>query len=77
MPAGLREIREVRARYLGDRGTQKYLDEREILHEIRYAHDLMTRRRWRIVDVSYKAIEEVAKEVSMLCGLHLRYPTTV
>jgi hypothetical protein len=38
------------------------------------ANELMARHRWRTVDVSCKAIEEVAKEMAGLRGCRLRIP---
>jgi len=70
----LKTLREARARYIGTQATGRYVDEGAILEEIRYANKLMTRFKWRTVDVSYKAIEEVAKEVAMLRGINLRFP---
>ncbi len=68
------EGREVRARSLGGQAVSGYLDDEEIVREIRYANELMARRRWRSVEVSYKAIEEIAKEVAELRGFQLRIP---
>ncbi|MHC5008331.1 MAG: pyruvate, water dikinase regulatory protein [Planctomycetota bacterium] len=70
----LKTVREVRARSLGGRAMDAYLDDEEIVREIRHANDLMTRHRWRSVDVSYKAIEEIVKEVAELRGFRLRIP---
>jgi regulator of PEP synthase PpsR (kinase-PPPase family) len=70
----LKTVREVRARSLGGRAVSAYLDDEEIVREIRHANELMTRQRWRSVDVSYKAIEEIAKEVAELRGFRLRIP---
>ncbi|MHC4415602.1 MAG: pyruvate, water dikinase regulatory protein [Planctomycetota bacterium] len=70
----LKTVREVRARYLGARAVSAYLKDVEIIREIRYVNELMARHRWRSVDVSYKAIEEVAKEVAEMRGFRLRIP---
>ncbi|MHC4218142.1 MAG: pyruvate, water dikinase regulatory protein [Planctomycetota bacterium] len=70
----LKTVREVRARGLGARAVEGYLSDDEIIREIRYANELMARQRWRSVEVSYKAIEEIAKEVAELRGVRLRYP---
>ena len=45
-----------------------YVDSREIANELRYANGLMEQRGWRSVDVSFKAVEEVAREVLRLIG---------
>ncbi|MHC4080264.1 MAG: pyruvate, water dikinase regulatory protein [Planctomycetota bacterium] len=70
----LKTVREVRARSLGGQAVRGYLDDDEIVREIRHANELMAKRRWRSVDVSYKAIEEIAKEVAELRGIRLRIP---
>jgi regulator of PEP synthase PpsR (kinase-PPPase family) len=70
----LKTVREVRARSLGARAVAGYLKDEEIVREIRNANELMARHRWRTVDVSYKAIEEVAKEVAGHRGFRLRIP---
>jgi regulator of PEP synthase PpsR (kinase-PPPase family) len=70
----LKTVREVRARGLGRHAVRGYLEDEEIVREIRHANELMTRQRWRSVDVSYKAIEEIAKEVAELRGFRLRLP---
>jgi regulator of PEP synthase PpsR (kinase-PPPase family) len=70
----LKTVREVRARSHRKEAMAGYLDDQQIVREIRYANDLMVRHRWKRVDVSYKAIEEIAKEVAELRGLRLRIP---
>jgi regulator of PEP synthase PpsR (kinase-PPPase family) len=70
----LKTIREVRARALGRHVQDSYASEREIVREIRYANEMIARQKWRSVDVSYKAIEEVAKQVAEMRGLPLRTP---
>jgi len=70
----LKTIREVRARALGRHVQDSYANEKDIVREIRYANELIARNKWRSVDVSYKAIEEVAKQVAELRGLRLKMP---
>ena len=70
----LKTVREVRARGLGAHAVGGYVADKEIVRELRYANELMASRRWRIVDVSYKAIEEIAKEVAGLRGFRIRVP---
>jgi regulator of PEP synthase PpsR (kinase-PPPase family) len=70
----LKTLREARAPYIGGHETERYVDEEAIREEIHYANQLMMRHNWRTVDVSYKAIEEVAKEVAALRGIRLRFP---
>ena len=70
----LRTLREARARYISTRATAQYVDDEAIREDILYANKIMLRFKWRTVDVSYKAIEEVAKEVAALRGINLRFP---
>jgi regulator of PEP synthase PpsR (kinase-PPPase family) len=70
----LKTLREARAPYIGVGVTGRYVDEEAIREEIRYANRVIARFKWRTVDVSYKAIEEVAKEVATLRGIKLRFP---
>jgi regulator of PEP synthase PpsR (kinase-PPPase family) len=65
----LQRVREARARTMGSRYLDSYLSKEEIVNEIRYASALMTNQGWRSVDVSYRAIEEIGKEVIRLRGL--------
>ena len=57
----LKSVRTARSRTVGR--NPKYADLEAIASELRFAHDLMLKHRWRCIDVSYKAVEEVAKEV--------------
>jgi regulator of PEP synthase PpsR (kinase-PPPase family) len=59
----LKSVREARVLSLGDASLDDYVDKRTMAQEIRYANELMARHDWRTIDVSYLAIEEVAKEV--------------
>ena len=56
-------VREARAEGLGMRGGEDYLDRRAVAQEVIWADRIMEARGWRSVDVSYLAIEEIAKEV--------------
>lgn len=64
----LRTVREARAENFAAHGMDEYLDKRQIAMEVREAHRLMERQGWRTVDVSYKAIEEIARQVMRLLG---------
>lgn len=55
-------VRRARARRLAA-DLQGYVDETEIKSELTQARHFMSKRGWRSVDVSYKAVEEVASEV--------------
>jgi regulator of PEP synthase PpsR (kinase-PPPase family) len=65
-PHRLRSIREARMRGWGMDLHDDYGSRGNIAKELRAANKLMTRHGWRCVDVSYKAIEEVAREVIKL-----------
>ncbi len=65
----LMTVREARTRHLGSVGTAQYVDKREVAKEVLEAHQLMRRSGWRSFDVSYMAVEEIAREVLRLRGL--------
>lgn len=62
-------LREARAANLGSRHMAGYVDRRQVAAEVLYANDLMARFGWRTLNVSYMAIEEIAREVLRLTGL--------
>jgi hypothetical protein len=64
----LQSTRQARLRSMRMGELDSYVDTREIAKELRYANGLMEQHGWRSVDVSFKAIEEVAKEVLRLIG---------
>ena len=64
----LMAVREARTRYLGPVGTAAYVDKRKIAQEVRRAHAIMQHQNWRSIDVSYMAVEEIAREVLRLLG---------
>lgn len=61
-PHRLRMLREVRLAAMNSEAAN-YVDEAAIQSELRYAQRLMTRYGWRSIDVSYKAVEEVAVDL--------------
>jgi len=65
-PHRLATLREERIRSWGMRLHDEYGEKRQIAQELRAANALMERHGWRRVDTSYKAIEEVAREVLSL-----------
>ena len=69
----LRAIREARADTMGVL-PGGYADAAAISRENRFALALAERQGWSIVDTSYRAIEEVAKEVIRVCGLTAKRP---
>ena len=71
-PARLLSVREARASHLHLPETDPYIDPRSVAREVLDADSLMDRRRWRSIDVSYLAIEEIAREVMSLRGFKRR-----
>ncbi len=67
-PHRLQSVREARLRGWGMQLDEGYGDRREIARELRAANEQMQRYGWRCIDVSYKGIEEVAREVVRLLG---------
>ena len=65
----LMTVREARAANMRLGHADKYTDKREIAQEVLAANRIMDEHGWRSIDVSYKAIEEIAKEVMSMCGL--------
>jgi regulator of PEP synthase PpsR (kinase-PPPase family) len=65
----LMTVREARAANMRLGHTDKYTDKREIAQEVLTANRIMDEHGWSSIDVSYKAIEEIAKEVMSMCGL--------
>ncbi|MBN2318066.1 MAG: kinase/pyrophosphorylase [Acidobacteria bacterium] len=62
-------VREARMPDLGLDVDQDYADQRAVAAEVNYVNRLMDKRKWNTVDVSYLAVEEIARQV-----LHLRWP---
>ena len=65
-PHRLKTIREARLRGWQMDISADYAAPTEIARELRAASDQMAKHGWRSIDVSYKAIEEVAREVRRL-----------
>jgi regulator of PEP synthase PpsR (kinase-PPPase family) len=65
----LMTVREARATNMRLGHADRYTDKREIAQEVLAANRIMDEHKWRSIDVSYKAIEEIAKEVMSMCGL--------
>jgi regulator of PEP synthase PpsR (kinase-PPPase family) len=64
----LRSVREVRIGTMGEGPFGEYGDRRAITAELSGANEIMKAHGWRSIDVSYKSVEEVAKEVLALIG---------
>jgi hypothetical protein len=67
----LRTVREARLRDLSSStaGGNAYLDQRAVAREVLEANLLMDRQGWRGFDVSYMAVEEIAREVRRARGI--------
>jgi regulator of PEP synthase PpsR (kinase-PPPase family) len=65
----LRTVREVRAMNIRMADTDPYVDKRAIAREVREANRVMDEHGWRSIDVSYMAVEEIAREVVKLRNL--------
>jgi len=65
-PRRLRAIREARLHSWGADIDDSYADRIEVVRELRAVSEMFTEHGWRIIDVSYKAIEEIASEVLQL-----------
>ena len=62
-------VRGARAANLGAAHTGYYVGKKEVMNEVIHATQLMKAHGWRSIDVSYMAIEEVAREVRRMRGL--------
>jgi regulator of PEP synthase PpsR (kinase-PPPase family) len=62
-PNRLQRIREVRRHLIGGKALDYYVDRQAILQELRHAESVFRKHLWRSVDVSYMAVEEVARQV--------------
>jgi regulator of PEP synthase PpsR (kinase-PPPase family) len=62
-PQRLQMVRQARLANIGVRESAEYADAEAILSELRMTQILMSQHHWRRIDVSFKAIEEVAREV--------------
>ncbi|MFH1749172.1 MAG: pyruvate, water dikinase regulatory protein [Planctomycetota bacterium] len=65
-PHRLLTVRETRLRGWGMGLDEEYASKATIARELRAANEQMVKYGWRRIDVSYKAIEEIAREVRQL-----------
>ena len=65
-PTRLLFVREVRASAWNLGKNIDYLDPPQVKREVREAQSLMQKQRWRIIDASYMAVEEIARDVIRL-----------
>jgi hypothetical protein len=68
-PSRLIALREARAKHFGLDAGNAYTDAEKVRQEVRDAHRLCLLHDWRTIDVSYMAVEEIAREVVHLRGL--------
>ncbi|HEB61340.1 MAG TPA: kinase/pyrophosphorylase [Phycisphaeraceae bacterium] len=61
----LQAIRQARVQSLGAVSLDQYDDRREVARELRAGNAIMAKYNWHSIDVSFKATEEVAREVVM------------
>jgi [pyruvate, water dikinase]-phosphate phosphotransferase / [pyruvate, water dikinase] kinase len=69
-PEALLKIREERLRKLGVKKKTSYVDGKSVQTELAEARKLFQRQGWRTIDVSGKAVEEVATEIMTYMGVH-------
>ena len=62
----LQHVREARLHNLNVEQFEDYVGRQAIIRELRGAQEFMARCGWRTIDASYKAIEEVAREVMQM-----------
>jgi regulator of PEP synthase PpsR (kinase-PPPase family) len=65
-PYRLQSVREARLHGWGDETAHEYAERRAIAAELRAANEQMAKHGWRCIDTSYKAVEEIAREVIQL-----------
>lgn len=74
-PDVLAHVREERLPFLardaaGQADLQQYYDLREVRAEVKFCRDLYNRHDWPIIEVTRRAIEEIAQEVIDYVGAH-------
>jgi regulator of PEP synthase PpsR (kinase-PPPase family) len=70
----LLRVREGRVPGLGVGDEKDYVNRRAVADEVNNANRLMEKQRWQSIDVSYLAIEEIAREIMQLCNPRIRRP---
>jgi [pyruvate, water dikinase]-phosphate phosphotransferase / [pyruvate, water dikinase] kinase len=65
----LQSVREARLHSWGMHLGEAYTDRMAIIQELRGVNAIMAKYNWATIDVSYKAIEEVAREIRVLLGI--------
>ena len=67
-PARLQALREVRREMWGGTEMDSYVGRQEVRNEVTFALSLMKKHGWSSIDVSYMAVEEVARRVRGMIG---------
>jgi regulator of PEP synthase PpsR (kinase-PPPase family) len=62
----LMAIRRARLARMGASNLDMYVDAEAVMYELRTAHERMADHRWRRLDVSHMAVEEIAHDVQRL-----------
>ncbi len=65
-PHRLRSVREARLRSWGMDLSDDYADRMQVARELRAVSKMTTKHGWVLIDVSYRAVEEIAREVLRL-----------
>jgi [pyruvate, water dikinase]-phosphate phosphotransferase / [pyruvate, water dikinase] kinase len=73
-PERLAVIRQARLQHLGVERGSAYADPTRIREELRYCLNLCRAYRWPVIDVTGKAVEEMANEVTNLVMPHVPGP---
>ena len=68
-PNRLMSIRAARQQAMGHGPLESYAGRREIHEDLRFAMELVKKNGWRSIDVSYMAVEEVARQVRNMIGM--------
>jgi len=67
-PHRLHSVRQARRSAMGTAALDQYADPREVGRELSGAQEQMNAHGWRCIDVSYMAVEEVARSVMRMIG---------
>ncbi|MEM7774804.1 MAG: pyruvate, water dikinase regulatory protein [Pseudomonadota bacterium] len=65
-PDRIAAIRRNRARLLGDRNLEDYVDEAQIAQEIVHSRKICARKKWPVIDVTRRSVEETAATILKL-----------
>lgn len=60
-------LRETRAQNVGISKADDYVNYEKVVEEVRAAHRIALAHGWGVIDVSYRAVEEIVREIVSLC----------